>query len=70
MEVLEAATLYPGVYLGHPVPGGYKFRDLVFQVGRSLAGLRDSDPSGTALAKSRNNSNLQTRPLVKEGATK
>jgi hypothetical protein len=23
----------PGVYLGHPVPGGYKYRGLAFQVG-------------------------------------
>jgi hypothetical protein len=23
----------PGVYLGHPVPGGYKYRDLALQVG-------------------------------------
>jgi hypothetical protein len=29
-----------------------------------------ADPSGTALAKTSNNSKLQTRPLVREGATK
>jgi hypothetical protein len=23
----------PGVYLGHPVPGGYKYGDLALQVG-------------------------------------
>jgi hypothetical protein len=26
-------TQCPGVYLGHPVPGGYKYGDLAFQVG-------------------------------------
>jgi hypothetical protein len=29
-----------------------------------------ADPSGTALAKTSSNSKLQTRPLVREGATK
>jgi hypothetical protein len=24
-------TQYPGLYLGHPVPGGYKYRDLALQ---------------------------------------
>jgi hypothetical protein len=28
-----------------------------------------ADPSGTALARTSNNSKLQTRPLVREGAT-
>jgi hypothetical protein len=27
-------TQYPRVYLGHPVPGGYKYGDLALQVGR------------------------------------
>jgi hypothetical protein len=31
---------------------------------------RDSDPSVTALATTSSNSRLQTRPLVREGATK
>jgi hypothetical protein len=26
-------TQYPGVYLGHPVPGGYKYGNLSIQVG-------------------------------------
>jgi hypothetical protein len=26
-------TQCPGVYLGHPVPGGYKYGDLALQVG-------------------------------------
>jgi hypothetical protein len=26
-------TQCPGIYLGHPVPGGYKYGDLVLQVG-------------------------------------
>jgi hypothetical protein len=29
-----------------------------------------ADPSGTALSRSSSNSKLQTRPLVREGATK
>jgi hypothetical protein len=29
-----------------------------------------ADPSGTALARTSSNSKLQTRPLVREGATK
>jgi hypothetical protein len=29
----EKRTQYRGVYLGHPVPGGYKYRDLALQVG-------------------------------------
>jgi hypothetical protein len=29
-----------------------------------------ADPSGTVLAKTSGNSKLQTRPLVREGATK
>jgi hypothetical protein len=28
-------TQCPGVYLGHPVPGGYKYGDLALQVGES-----------------------------------
>jgi hypothetical protein len=26
-------TQFPGVYLGHPVPGGYKYGNLALQVG-------------------------------------
>jgi hypothetical protein len=29
----EKGTQCLGVYLGHPVPGGYKYRDLALQVG-------------------------------------
>jgi hypothetical protein len=29
----EGQTQCPRVYLGHPVPGGYKYRDLALQVG-------------------------------------
>jgi hypothetical protein len=29
-------TQCPGAYLGHPVPGGYKYRDLALQVGGVL----------------------------------
>jgi hypothetical protein len=32
----EKATQYLGVYLGHPVPGGYKYGDLALQVGGVL----------------------------------
>jgi hypothetical protein len=30
----EKGTQCPGVYLGHPVSGGYKYGDLALQVGR------------------------------------
>jgi hypothetical protein len=65
-------TQCPGVYLGHLVPGGYKYVDLALQVGgfsrigKIKYGLQSR---GTALASASSNSNLQTRPLVREGAT-
>jgi hypothetical protein len=69
----------PGGKLGHPVPGGYKYGNLALQVGGvsdktvkfglSSAGLRlKSDCSGKA--QKQFYSKLQTRPLVREGATK
>jgi hypothetical protein len=66
-------TQCPGVYLGHPVPGGYKYGDLtpqvggVSRIGTIKCGL---ESRGTALARTSTNSKLQTRPLVREGATK
>jgi hypothetical protein len=36
--VLEQQTQFPGVYLGHPVPGGYKYRDLALLGGVSRIG--------------------------------
>jgi hypothetical protein len=59
----------PGVYLGHPVPGGYKYGDLALQVGEvSRIGTMKYvlEPCWTALAKTSSNSKLQTRPLVRE----
>jgi hypothetical protein len=68
-------TQCPGVYLGHPVPGGYtrKYGDLDLQVG-GVSRIRtikyDTESRGTALSRTSSNSKLQTRPLVREGATK
>jgi hypothetical protein len=67
--------MYPGIYLGHPVPGGYKYGDLAHQVGGvsriGATGVpRDSDLSGTELARTSSNNKLQTSPLVREGAAK
>jgi hypothetical protein len=62
-----------GVYLGHPVPGGYKYEDLVLQVGgvSKIGTIKYGFESrGTAMARTSSNSKLQTRPLVREGATK
>jgi hypothetical protein len=59
--------------LGHPVPGGYKYGDLALQVGgvsKSGTIKYDLESSGKALARTSSNSKLQTRPLVREGATK
>jgi hypothetical protein len=66
-------TLWSGVYLGHSVPGGYKYGDLAFQVGgvsRIGAIKYGLEFCGTVLARTSSNSKLQTRPLVREGATK
>jgi hypothetical protein len=32
-SIIRKGTQCPGVYLGHPVPGGYKYGDLALQVG-------------------------------------
>jgi hypothetical protein len=56
--------------MGHPVPGGYKYGDLALQVGEfSRIGTikYGLESRGTALART---SKLQTRPLVREDATK
>jgi hypothetical protein len=67
----------PGVQLGHPVPGGYKYGYLDLRVGGvsketvkyGRAGLRPkSDRSDKA--QSQLYSKLQTRPFVREDATK
>jgi hypothetical protein len=50
----EKGTQCPGVYLGHPVSGGYKFGDLALQVGgvsRIVTIKYGIEPRGTALAK-------------------
>jgi hypothetical protein len=60
-------TQCPGVYLGHPVLGGYKYGDMALQVeGVSRIGTikYGLESRGTALAKTSINSKLQTRPLV------
>jgi hypothetical protein len=57
------------------LPGGYKYGDLVLQVGglSKMGTIKyglDSDPRGIALARPSSNSKLQTRLLVREGAIK
>jgi hypothetical protein len=54
--------------LDHPVPGGYKYRDLVLQVGR-VSAEKAIYGSGfcSALTSTWLNCKLQTRPLVREG---
>jgi hypothetical protein len=62
-----------GVYLGHPNPGRYKYGDLAFQVrgdSRIETIKYGLESRGTELARTSSNSKLQTRPLVREGATK
>jgi hypothetical protein len=70
-------TQCPGVYLSHPVPGGYKYGDLALQVGGvsrigtiryGLECHRTQTRAGLRWRGS--NSKLETCPLVREGATK
>jgi hypothetical protein len=59
--------------VGHIVPGGYKYGDLALRVrGVSRIGIikHGLEFRRTALARINSNNKLQTRPLVKEGATK
>jgi hypothetical protein len=59
--------------MGHPVPGEYKYGDLALQVwgvsriGKIKYGI---ESRGIVLARASSNSKLQTRPLVRDGATK
>jgi hypothetical protein len=66
-----------GVYLGHPVPGGFKYGDMALQIGRvsnetvkygpsSERPRPESDCSGNA--EKQVYSILQARSLVREGA--
>jgi hypothetical protein len=67
----EFKTQCPGLYLGYPVPGGYKYGDLALQVeGASRIGTikYGLEYRRTALARTSSNSILQTRLLVREGA--
>jgi hypothetical protein len=43
---------------------------LILTKDRPDLSLERVDPSGTALARTSSNNKLQTRPLVREGATK
>jgi hypothetical protein len=66
-------TQCPGVYMDHPLPGGYKYGDLALKVwGVSRIGTIKYGPEsrGTARARTSSNSKLQTRPLIREGDTK
>jgi hypothetical protein len=70
MEREHSARGYNWVTL---FPGGYKYGDLAFQVGgvsRIVTIKYGLESRGTALARTSSNSKLQTRPLVREGATK
>jgi hypothetical protein len=60
----------PGIYLGYPVPWGYKYEDLALQDGGISYETVKYGPRVTALAKTSSNyaSKLQTNPLVREGA--
>jgi hypothetical protein len=64
-----------GVYLGHSVPGGYKYREMNLQVGgvSRMGTIKyglESRRLRPDLARTSSNSKLQTQPLVREGATK
>jgi hypothetical protein len=62
---LRDGTQFPGVYLGHPVPGGYKYGDLALQVG-GVSGIGTIkyglEFCGTALA--RNEVIVNYRPVL------
>jgi hypothetical protein len=75
----KKGTQCPGVYLDHPVSGAYKYRGPGPPFWGSLKNWDnkicfwipwDSDPSRAELARTSSNSKLQTRLLVREGATK
>jgi hypothetical protein len=53
----------------NPVPGRYKYGDLALQIG-TVSIKYGIESRGTALARTSSNSKIQTRPLVREGATK
>jgi hypothetical protein len=66
-----------GIWLGHPLPGGYKYGELGCRLGKSriwgskiwFRVLRDSEPRMTALAKNGSICKRQTRPLLRERPT-
>jgi hypothetical protein len=72
-------TQCPGVQLGHPVAGGYKYWDLALQVGgvSDETVKYDREFCGTSAEErlvwqgpEQLYSKLQTRLLIREGATK
>jgi hypothetical protein len=71
-------TQCPEVYLGHPVPLGYKYRDLALQVGgvsrigtmKYVLESHGTQTESNCAGETSSNSKLQTHPLVREGATK
>jgi hypothetical protein len=58
----EKGTQFLGVYLGHPVPGGYKYGDLAHQVG-GFSNLREFGPE-SALARASSSCKRHTHPFV------
>jgi hypothetical protein len=71
--IMNSITQCPGVYLGYPVPGGYKYGNVALQVGgvSRIGTIKYGlESRGTALTRTSSNSKLQTRPLVIKGSTK
>jgi hypothetical protein len=63
-------THFPGVWLGHPVPRGYKYGDLALQVeGVSNESVMCGYGSWATLTSEWLQWKLQTRPLVREGTS-
>jgi hypothetical protein len=66
----QALTQCPGVQLGYPVPGGYKYGNLAFQVGEvSYETVKYGFGFCATQTIESLHCKLQTRPLVREGAS-
>jgi hypothetical protein len=70
-HVEERRAQCPGVYLGNPVPGGYKYGDLALQVGgvsnETVKYGREFCGTSTALARPRSNCTVSCRPVLSSG---
>jgi hypothetical protein len=61
----EKGTQYPGAYLGHPIPRGYKYGDLALQVrGVSRIGTIKYGLETRETALTRTSSNKITKPQL------